>query len=104
MRRDTGNPDVALIAKTNTSAFARFLDDLAAATGGKAIDIEDGAPLRPVFLDVLARFRARYQLTYTASGVETPGWHTVRVGVTRRGARVEARERYWKPGRAVTKQ
>jgi VWFA-related protein len=95
MRPGAGDPDVALLANRREDAeFTRFLDDVATTTGGAVIELENRAPLRGAFLEVLDRFRARYQLTYTVSGVKTKGQHSIEVRVKRPGAKVRARPGY----------
>jgi VWFA-related protein len=72
----------------------RFLADLAALTGGRVHDGESGAGLAGAFRRALEQFRARYQITFTATS-STPGWHAIDVQVPgRRGVTVRARRGY----------
>jgi VWFA-related protein len=72
----------------------RFLVDLTDATGGRLIEGSGGSRLSSAFVDALRIFRTRYQLTYTPSGVDQPGYHAVDVRVKRPGATVRARPGY----------
>jgi VWFA-related protein len=72
-----------------------FLRDLASATGGRVVEVGDDGDPGPAFVQVLQEFRRRYVITYTPTGVDTPGWHRLDVRVARRGARVQARAGYF---------
>ena len=72
-----------------------FLRDLAAATGGRVVEVGDDGDPGPAFVQVLQEFRRRYVITYTPTGVDAPGWHRLEVRVTQRGARVRARAGYF---------
>jgi Ca-activated chloride channel family protein len=72
----------------------RFLVDLTDATGGRLIEGAGGSRLSASFIDALKTFRTRYQLTYTPSGVDQPGYHTIEVRVKKPGATVRARPGY----------
>ena len=74
--------------------IGRFLVDLTDATGGRIIEGAGGSRLAAAFVDALKRFRTRYQLTYTPSGVEEAGYHTIEVRVKKPGATVRARPGY----------
>jgi VWFA-related protein len=72
----------------------RFLGELAAQTGGHVRNGGSGAGLAGAFKASLEHFRARYEITYTASSSE-PGWHAIDVRVpARSGAKVHARRGY----------
>ena len=76
------------------TADERVLADLAALTGGRVRDGEAGGGLAQAFRQALEQFRARYEITYTASD-RSPGWHAIDVQVKgRRGATVHARRGY----------
>lgn len=64
-------------------------------TGGRLWWTGSSRDLRALFLRALQEIRARYILTYYATGVEAGGWHAVEVRL--RGARgdVRARPGYW---------
>ena len=74
--------------------MGRFLVDLTDATGGRLIEGAGGSRLSSAFVDALKAFRTRYQLTYTPSGVDQPGYHAIDVRVKRPGATVRARPGY----------
>jgi hypothetical protein len=71
----------------------RFLSTLAAQTGGRVRNGGSGARLAGAFRDALEQFRARYEITYTAT-VNEPGWHAVDVRVPGRRAQIHARRGY----------
>jgi VWFA-related protein len=71
-----------------------FLVDLTAGTGGSVIDGSSGSRLEGAFVAALREFRTRYQLSYTPSGVDRPGWHPIEVRVHRPGATIRARPGY----------
>ncbi len=56
-------------------------------------DGETRAGLAGAFRESLEQFRARYEITYTATSKE-PGWHAVEVRVPGRRADVHARRGY----------
>jgi VWFA-related protein len=72
----------------------RFLGELAAQTGGHVRNGGSGAGLAGAFKTALSHFRARYEITYTATSAE-PGWHAIQVSVpARKGVTVHARRGY----------
>jgi VWFA-related protein len=71
-----------------------FLKDLAEATGGDAVEIRSTAELRSALLKILTEYRQRYLLAYSPIGVASPGWHTIKVTVSKKGATVKARQGY----------
>jgi VWFA-related protein len=75
------------------TADERFLADLAALTGGRVRNGEAGGGLAAAFREALEQFRARYEITYTATD-KAPGWHAVDVQVKGRRATVHARGGY----------
>jgi VWFA-related protein len=76
------------------TADERILPDLAALTGGRVRHVDAGGDLSKAFRDALEQFRARYEITYTATD-KAPGWHGIDVKVKgRRGATVHARRGY----------
>lgn len=76
------------------TADERLLADLAALTGGRVRDGAAGGGLARAFREALEQFRARYEITYTASD-KAPGWHAIEVRVPgRRSATVHARRGY----------
>jgi len=71
-----------------------FLSDVTYATGGSRLDGSTGSRLESAFVAALKEFRTRYQLSYTPTGVEGPGWHAIDVRVRRPGATIHARPGY----------
>jgi VWFA-related protein len=72
-----------------------FLKDVAAATGGRVIDISGTGDPGPAFLEILQEFRRRYVITFTPVGVQPGGWHKLDVRVKRPNSRVQARAGYF---------
>lgn len=88
----TGASRAALMRRP--TADERFLADLATLTGGRVRNGESGAALAGAFREALEHFRARYEITYTATN-KAPGWHPIEVRVPgRRGVTVHARRGY----------
>jgi hypothetical protein len=56
--------------------------------------VEATERLKSVFLAMLQEMRSRYLLTYSPSGVETGGWHTLTVRLKNKAGRVIARRGY----------
>jgi VWFA-related protein len=71
-----------------------FLVHLTTATGGRVVDGSSGSRMEGAFVEALREFRTRYQLSYTPSGVDRPGWHPIEVRVRRPGATIRARPGY----------
>jgi Ca-activated chloride channel family protein len=71
-----------------------FIYDLTYATGGATFDGSGGSRLEAAFVAALREFRTRYQLSYTPTGVDHPGWHPLEVRVRRQGATIRARPGY----------
>jgi VWFA-related protein len=71
-----------------------FLVHLTAATGGRVVDGSSGSRMEGAFVEALREFRTRYQLSYTPTGVDRPGWHPIEVRVRRPGATIRARPGY----------
>lgn len=74
---------------------ARFLEELADATGGDVVEIESTKDLSRTFLGILEEFRQRYVVSYSPRGVAKDGWHTLQVRVKGRRATVKARAGYF---------
>jgi VWFA-related protein len=70
---------------------------LAEATGGRLLRANEPAQLRDRFSEILSEMRARYVLTYTPSGTDTPGWHTLTVRLKNRRGRLASRAGYIVP-------
>ena len=71
-----------------------FLGDVTYATGGSKLDGSTGSRLEGAFVAALKEFRTRYQLSYTPTGVDGPGWHGIEVRMHRPGATIHARPGY----------
>jgi VWFA-related protein len=71
-----------------------FLLGVTGATGGRVVDGSGGSKLEAAFVAALKEFRTRYQLSYTPTGVDRPGWHALDVRVRRPGATIRARPGY----------
>ena len=71
-----------------------FLEEVAAATGGRCFTTASTADLKDAFTRVLTEFRTRYVLTYTPHGVDRDGWHPLDVRLTNGKGRVTARRGY----------
>ena len=82
-------------AVSTTEDTPRFLRELTAATGGRAIDIGKTEDPGPAFLEILQEFRRRYLITFAPTGVAKAGWHKLEVRVKRSGTRVQARSGYF---------
>ena len=86
----------SVLPSLRTSDSHALLRVIADETGGRHIEAGWDAGLGTVFRQILDEYRQRYVLTFTPEGVSTgDGWHALEVKVTRRGARVRARTRYW---------
>lgn len=55
-----------------------FLESLADETGGRVVHAERTEEPRERFEHIVTELRSRYLLTFTARGVEAPGWHPMR--------------------------
>lgn len=86
---------------TPASALAqrRRLEEMAAATGGRALFPRSARDLDAVYGDVLAELRAQYTLGYLSANERTDGrWRAVELKLTRadlKGARVRSRPGYF---------
>jgi len=81
--RDSSGPDEAL------------LKDLSEATGGRVVWVDTSDRLTRVFVAMLHEMRSRYLLTYSPTGVDTPGWHAISVRLKHKTGRVVARHGYF---------
>jgi VWFA-related protein len=89
----SGSP-AAATTEPRDAGIENFLVDLTSGTGGSVIDGSSGSRLEGAFIAALREFRTRYQLSYTPSGVDRPGWHPLDVRVRRPGATIRARPGY----------
>jgi Mg-chelatase subunit ChlD len=80
---------------TNADApVRRAFRDIARATGGEVIEIDQDEQLSQAFLAAIENFRTSYVLRYTPKGVNTPGWHDVTVRVKSKNYTIRARRGY----------
>lgn len=80
-----------------TSAKVRHrsaLERLADVTGGEVVEIASDDQIHATFLRILNRFRSRFVLSYTPTGVPPGGVHSIDVRVKPRGLTVKARRSY----------
>jgi VWFA-related protein len=68
-----------------------FLERLVEVTGGRTWSAGSDRQLEELFGRVLDEMRARYVLSYSPSGRQTPGWHQINVSL--KGARGDVRAR-----------
>jgi VWFA-related protein len=85
---------VVYVVRTNQRSPARFLDDVAALTGGRVLPIDSSRTLGSALLAVFDEFRQRYVISYKPHGVSPNGWHTLRVRVKNRRVTIRARPGY----------
>lgn len=71
-----------------------FLSDLTSVTGGELLQVKATTDLGATFLRLLNEYRQRYLLSYTPTGVDRNGWHSIEVRVKGRGITVRARPGY----------
>lgn len=73
----------------------RLLQEVADATGGEFLRVGRLDRLDDTFSTILARYRQRYLLSFTPTGVETgDGWHRIEVKLRKRQGSIVAREGY----------
>ena len=71
-----------------------FLDRLTQAAGGRTWSATSDRQLRELFTRALDEMRARYLLSYEPRGVDSAGWHSVKVSVKNVRGEVTARPGY----------
>lgn len=71
-----------------------FLEGLSEETGGSVLYAERTEELRERFEQIVTEFRSRYLLTFTARGVDAPGWHPLDVKLKGKRGKVTARKGY----------
>ena len=77
----------------------RLLDRVATLTGGTFVQVDRVNDLDATFTDFVARYRARYVLSYTPTGVgREDGWHRIEVRLKNQRGEVRAREGYLSVG------
>jgi VWFA-related protein len=72
----------------------RLLHMVAEATGGEFLRISGTSDLARPFRRILDRYRQRYLITYTPTGVTAGGWHRIDVRLRSRKGTIVAREGY----------
>jgi VWFA-related protein len=72
-----------------------FLDKLVETSGGRSWSATSDRQLRELFSRALEEMRARYLLTYTPAGVQSPGWHDIKVRLKNGRGDVTARQGYF---------
>jgi Ca-activated chloride channel family protein len=86
------------VRQGNAGDVDRFLNDLAATSGGHVWHADDSAGLKGVFLEILSQMETRYLLTYEPRGVEEVGQHQIEINL--RGCKateIRARSAYFVP-------
>lgn len=79
----------------DASDALRFLERLARVSGGDFIRVGRPDALTRTFTGIIDRYRSRYVLSYTPTGVgRDDGWHRIDVTLTRQRGTVQAREGY----------
>lgn len=73
----------------------RLLRGLAQRTGGRFFPIKSQTALAEVLETIETDLRTQYLLTYEATPSADPGFRTIEVDVTRRGARVQSKPGYY---------
>jgi len=91
---------IELLAPNYGSGYAlaqpsAFLDDVAKAGGGRHWAAQKPSDLNDLFGKALNELRARYLLTYSPSGVDSTGWHSVKVTLKNARGDVTARPGYF---------
>ena len=72
-----------------------FLGRLTQITGGRNWSADSNRQLEELFGRVLDEMRARYLLTYSPSGPQTPGWHQIKVSLKDARGDVIAKQGYF---------
>jgi VWFA-related protein len=85
---------VVYAVSVGESGSAKFLRDLAEATGGRQLAVESTRRLSETLLSILDEFRHRYLISFTPTGVAKDGWHRLEVKVKNRRVAVRARPGY----------
>ena len=80
---DSSGPDEAL------------LRELTGATGGRVVFVDASDRLTKIFVAMLQEMRSRYLMTYSPTGVDASGWHTLSVRLKHKSGRVVARHGYF---------
>ncbi len=92
-RRTTAAVSIVLATPLRRPAD-RIYTDLANETGGSVVSLLPGETFGGMLQRALDQFRSSYVLTYTPTGVERTGAHTIGVRVKRSGVDVRARKGY----------
>ena len=86
--------NVVVYPVTTAASVPSFLEDLAGESGGRALQIRSEQGIQDAFLQILKEFRQRYFLSYTPKAPIAAGWHDIRVRVSTRNVKVQARRGY----------
>jgi Ca-activated chloride channel homolog len=86
----------AVDASSSVPGSNLVLGQVAETSGGQYLEAAAGEGLVSVFVGILEQFRARYLLTYTATGVKRgDGWHSLKVRLKSKKGSVKARPGYF---------
>ncbi|MGH9409101.1 MAG: VWA domain-containing protein [Vicinamibacterales bacterium] len=95
LRSDTPPPLTSAVLEPQLAvAGVPTLQAVTSQSGGRVWSATSPRDLRTLFTDALQEMRARYLLTYSPAGPPQPGWHTLKVSLTRVRAQVTARPGY----------
>jgi VWFA-related protein len=72
-----------------------LLEEIAEGSSGRFYDLRPDQPLGDTLREAVEQFRARYLLRYIPRGVDSGGWHELRVEVPGRRYQVHARKGYF---------
>jgi len=86
---------VTIESEARDFSTSRFVERLAAATGGRAWSAASNRDLDSLFTRALEEMRARYLLTFTPSDAPQPGWHQLKVRLRSAKGDVVARPGYF---------
>ena len=79
---------------TRSPSDSPTMIELATITGGQVFVVQRADELRGAFSAVVSQFRSRYLLAYRPRGVESAGWHSIDLKLTRGRANITARRGY----------
>ena len=83
---------------TEVPALKKVMDHLAGLSGGRAFHTKNAAELEGSFAEIVEELSSQYVLAYEPSNAARDGsWREIRVGVTRPGLMVRARQGYRAP-------
>jgi Ca-activated chloride channel homolog len=83
---------------TEVPALKKVMDHLAGLSGGRAFHTKNAGELERSFAEIVEELSSQYILAYEPSNPARDGsWREIRVGVTRPGLQVRARQGYRAP-------